>query len=103
MSFARRRKKKRSVLRLDLRLLGGELGLRGSKSGRQAVLRVDTVNAVDGVEVLDAGNLEAGCATLAGGNRGVGKEVFPDLVLLAASWEWRVFNLRGTSGRRTWP
>jgi hypothetical protein len=71
------------VLGLDLRLLGGELGLRSGKGSSQAVLRVDAVDAVNGVEVLDARDLEARRATLTGSDRGVGKEVFPDLFSLA--------------------
>jgi hypothetical protein len=62
-----------------LGLLAGNLGLGGGKGRRQAVLRVDAVDAVHGVEVLDTRDLEAGCAALARGDRGVGEEVFPDL------------------------
>jgi hypothetical protein len=46
---------------------------------RQAVLRLDTIHTVDGVQVLDKGDLEACCGTLAGRDRGVGKEVLPNL------------------------
>jgi hypothetical protein len=62
-----------------LGLLAGNLGLGGGKGRRQAVLRVDAVDAVHGVEVLDTGDLEARRAALARGDRGVGEEVFPDL------------------------
>jgi hypothetical protein len=63
---------------LGLRL-SRKLGFAGGKSSRQAVLSVDAVNAVDGVEVLYKSDLEAGGGTLAGGDRGVCEEVFPDL------------------------
>jgi hypothetical protein len=71
-----------------LGLLAGNLGLSGGKGRRQAVLRVDAVDAVHGVEVLDARDLEARRAALARGDRGVGEEVFPDLEggLLAVLW-----------------
>jgi len=63
---------------LDLRL-HRKLSFAGGKSSRQAVLRMDAVNAVDGVEVLYKRDLKAGGGTLAGGDRGVGQEVFPNL------------------------
>ena len=56
-----------------------KLGPTSSKSSGQTELGVDTVNAVDSVKVLDASNLEASGRSLAGGNRRVGEEVFPDL------------------------
>lgn len=34
---------------------------------------------MDGIEVLDEGDLVAGCGSLAGDDGGVGEEVFPDL------------------------
>ena len=62
------------------RLLGlGELRPASSESSRETELGVDTVDTVDSVEVLDAGDLEASSRSLAGGNRRVGEEVFPDL------------------------
>jgi hypothetical protein len=66
------------VPKLDLGLLC-EPGLACRKGSGQAVLRVDTINTVDSVQVLDEGNLEACSGTLAGRNRRVSQEVFPDL------------------------
>lgn len=65
----------------DLDVLGeevGALGLARIKRTRQGELVVDSVDTVDSVEVLDAGDLEASGGTLARGDRGVGKEVLPD-------------------------
>jgi len=67
---------------VDMRnLLGFRCKLRptSSKSGRQTELGFNTIDAVDGVEVLDASNLEARGGTLARSNRGVCEEVFPNL------------------------
>jgi len=58
----------------------GALRLASLEGTSKRELSVDTVDTVNGVEVLDAGNLEAGGGTLTGGNRGVGKEVLPDAV-----------------------
>jgi hypothetical protein len=70
---------RRPLTKRCLGLLAGNLGLSGGKGRGQAVLRVDAVDAVHGVEVLDARDLEARRAALARGDRGVGEEVFPDL------------------------
>lgn len=51
-------------------------GLAGSG---EAVLRVDTLNTVGGVDVLDEGDLPAGSTTLAGSDGGGSQEVFPNL------------------------
>ena len=56
----------------------GALGLAGLESAGQRELRVDTIDTVDGIEVFDAGDLEASGGTLAGRDRGIGKEVLPD-------------------------
>jgi hypothetical protein len=56
-----------------------ELSLASGKGTREAVLCVDTVNTVDGVQVLDQSDLEACCGTLTRRNRGVGQEVLPNL------------------------
>lgn len=58
----------------------GLLGFAGLQSPRQRELSVDTIDTVDSVEVLHAGNLEASGGTLAGSDRGVSKEVLPDAV-----------------------
>ena len=46
-----------------------ELSLARSESTRQTVLCMDTIDTMDGVEVLDTGNLEARRGTLAGSDR----------------------------------
>lgn len=52
----------------------------GSLTGSgETVLRVDALNTVSGVDVLDEGELPAGSTTLARGDGGGGEEVFPDL------------------------
>src|SRR5690242_370217 len=56
----------------------GVLGLARLESTREGELGVDAINTVNSVEVLDAGDLEASGRTLAGCDRGVGKEVLPD-------------------------
>jgi hypothetical protein len=56
------------MLELKLGLLG-ESGLACREGSRQAVLRVDTINTVDRVQVLDKSNLEACSGTLAGRDR----------------------------------
>jgi hypothetical protein len=61
----------------------GQLRPASGESSGQTELSVDTVNAVNSVEVLDAGNLEASGSSLAGGNRRVGEEVFPDLMVIS--------------------
>jgi hypothetical protein len=55
-------------------VVDGSLARRG-----QTVLRVDALNPVGGVDVLDKRDLEAGRATLAGGDGRVSQEIFPDL------------------------
>jgi hypothetical protein len=45
----------------------------------EAVLRIDTLDTVSGVDVLDKGELPACGTTLAGGDGRRGQEVFPDL------------------------
>lgn len=57
----------------------------GVQSAGEAVLGVDALDTVGGVDVLDEGELEAGGTALAGSDGGVGQEVFPDLRELA-SW-----------------
>lgn len=55
-------------------------GVDGSlASSGKAVLGVDTLNTVGGVDVLDEGNLPAGSTTLAGSDGGGSQEVLPDL------------------------
>ena len=49
------------------------------EGARQVVLRIDAVDAVCGVEVLDERDLEASSGTLARSNGGGGEEVLPDL------------------------
>lgn len=57
----------------------GELGLASSKGRRQAELRLDTIDTVNSVQVLDEGDLETCSGSLTRGNRGVSEEVFPNL------------------------
>ena len=45
----------------------------------EAVLVIDALDTVGGVNVLDEGKLPAGSTTLAGGDGRVSQEVFPDL------------------------
>lgn len=85
------------------------LGLGSLESAGQAVLAGDTLNTVGGVDVLDQRDLEASRATLARGDGGGGQEVLPDLFVrncqrpeLIPGVLCRLFNLRGTSGCRTW-
>ena len=52
---------------------------RGLAGSSEAILRVDTLNTVGGVDVLDEGDLPAGSTTLAGSDGGSSKEVLPDL------------------------
>jgi hypothetical protein len=59
--------------------LPGKLSLAGSKRARQTELCMYAFNTVDGVEVLDKGDLEARSRALARGNRRVCKKVFPNL------------------------
>lgn len=55
-------------------------GVNGGLAGSgEAVLRVNTLNTVGGVDVLDEGDLPAGSTTLAGSDGGGSKEVLPDL------------------------
>lgn len=54
----------------------------GLQSTVEAVLGVDALDTVGGVDVLDEGELEAGGTALAGSDGGVGQEVFPDLRVL---------------------
>lgn len=58
----------------------------------KTVLRVDTLNPVSGVDVLDKGDLPAGSTTLAGSNGGGSKEVLPDLddisiIMMSLMWK----------------
>jgi hypothetical protein len=53
----------------------------GFPGAGETVLAVDALNTVGRVDVFDKSNLPAGSPTLAGGDGGVGKEVFPDLQL----------------------
>lgn len=62
-------------------LVGGFAGLESSREGE---LGADAFDAVSRVHVLDKGDLVAGCGALTRDDGGVGKEVFPDLFLLAA-------------------
>lgn len=88
---------------LQLVQLVGRLGLAGSESCGQAKLGVDTLDAVNSVKVLNAGNLEAGSGTLAGSDRRVGEEVFPDLAVVSFNLsDMDLNNVRGTSESRTW-
>lgn len=69
---------------LGVSCLRRELGLTGGKRTRKTELSVNTVDAVDSIEVLDTGDLETRSSSLTRGNRRVGKEVFPDLVYISA-------------------
>jgi len=68
------------VLVLGERCLVG--GLAGLKCPRQGELGIDALDAVSGVQVLDKGDLVAGCGALARDDGGVGEEELPDLFLL---------------------
>jgi len=74
-------------------------GLAGSG---KTVLRVDTLNTVGGVDVLDESDLPAGSTTLAGSDSGGSKEVLPDLDNVSIMMNLtREKNLRGTIFCRT--
>jgi hypothetical protein len=64
----------------EQRLVGGFAGLKGA---RERELGVNSLDTMGGVQVLDKGDLVAGCGALARDDGGVGKEKFPDLVLSA--------------------
>jgi hypothetical protein len=54
--------------------------LNGGLAGAlEAILGVNSLNTVGGVDVLDEGQLPAGSASLAGDDGRVGQEVLPDL------------------------
>jgi hypothetical protein len=57
-----------------IRAVDGSLASTG-----ETELRLDTLDTVGRVDVLDEGELPAGSPTLARGDSGGGKEVFPDL------------------------
>ena len=66
---------------IDSDVLGqkvGALSLARIESTGEGELSVDAIDTVHGVEVLNAGDLEASCGALARSDRGVGKEVLPD-------------------------
>jgi hypothetical protein len=87
-----------------------DLGLGSLESAAQAELRVDTLNTVGGVDVLDQHDLVASGTTLTRDDGGRGKEVLPDLytprkkklVTGTRLHGLGQINLRGTSGYRTW-
>jgi hypothetical protein len=56
----------------------GALSLARIESTGEGELSVNAIDTVHGIEVLNAGDLEAGGGTLARSDRGVGKEVLPD-------------------------
>ncbi len=51
----------------------------GIESPRKRKLGVDTLDTVSRVDVLDQGNLVAGCSSLTGRDGGISKEKLPDL------------------------
>lgn len=59
--------------------LGSKLRLASSEGTSETELSLDAVNAVNSVEVLDTGDLEASSAALARSDGGIGEEVLPDL------------------------
>ena len=61
--------------------VGLDIDLAGSKSTREAELRLDPFNAVGRVDVLDKSYLVAGSGALASNDGGGSEEVFPDLFL----------------------
>lgn len=71
---------------MHLGFVGGEgvllRPLGRGEGAREVVLAVDALDAVGGIDVLDAGDLVAGGGALAGDDGRVGEEVFPDLLLL---------------------
>jgi len=99
----------------------GEVGSFGLRPGSQVdlsrngslfgtvdgMLRGNTLNPMERVEVLVQDNLVAGGATLTGNDGGVGKEELPNLrVLVSICPSWLVIlwsNLRGTNACHTWP
>lgn len=58
---------------------GSDVGDGSFTGSSEAVLRVDALDTVGGVDVLNEGELPASGTALAGGNGRVGKEVLPDL------------------------
>jgi hypothetical protein len=60
-------------------------GFAGPESSRKGELGADAIDAVSRIHVLDQGDLIAGCGALTRDDGGVSKEVFPDLLLLAAT------------------
>lgn len=66
---------------LDIIVLGPclQVSLASSKRTRETMCGLDSVDTVDQVEVLLEDDLVASGRALAGDDRGVGKEVFPDL------------------------
>jgi hypothetical protein len=62
-----------------LRKVRLDIDFAGVESTREAKLRRNAFNTVGRVDVLDEGDLVAGSGSLTGDDRGVGKEVFPDL------------------------
>lgn len=71
--------RQRSLVEHLLNALTLNLGLEGIESTGEVVLRLDAVDTVGGVEVLDERDLEACSSALAGSDGRRGKEVFPDL------------------------
>jgi hypothetical protein len=61
----------------EQRLVGGFAGLKGP---RERELGVNALDTMGGVQVLDKGDLVAGCGALTRDDGGVGEEEFPDLV-----------------------
>jgi hypothetical protein len=53
----------------------------GFSGAGETVLAVDALDTMGRVDVFDKGDLPAGSTTLAGGDGGIGEEVFPDLEL----------------------
>lgn len=56
-----------------------DINLACVESTGEVELGGDALDTVSGVDVLDKSDLVASCSTLAGGDGGRGKEVFPDL------------------------
>lgn len=63
-----------------------ELG-RSCQRAREAELAGHAFDAVRGVDVLDEGDLVAGCGALAGDDGRVGEEVLPDLEWGRGGWD----------------
>jgi hypothetical protein len=56
-----------------------DINLAGIESAGETELALDTLDTVSRVDVLDQSDLIASCGSLAGDDRGVGEEEFPNL------------------------